>query len=134
MHCSIKSTEIKRCNLYYALFVLNKPSAVGRLVLVEFLVHTCTENGLSDGTSETTVKNMLPRASTSPLVISRNWTTISIKHTHMCTYIIYIVHILHAINYITVKIIKAYIRQLYLPRTSSSMMVPTAVDGFPIDT
>ena len=39
------------------------------------LVHTCTENGISDGTDEMTVNDIKPPDSSTLLVALRNWTT-----------------------------------------------------------
>ena len=51
----------------------NKPSADWGTMS---LVHTCTENGLSDGTSEMTVNNITPLSSNVLLMLFRNCTSI----------------------------------------------------------
>ena len=54
---------------YIYLATFNKPSADGKIIS---LVYTCTENGLSDGTSEMTVNDITPSSSNALIEFFRN--------------------------------------------------------------
>ena len=63
---------IRSNKITYVIF-FSKPSADWGTIS---LVNTCTENGLSDGTSDMIVNDTKPSASTTLLALFKNWTTI----------------------------------------------------------